>query len=340
MSELGVRLRQAREAQGISLAQAALDTRILQQSLTALEEGAFERLPSDVVIRGFIRNYAQYLGLSDDDLIEVYRRERGATDRVRIVPATTSPGTRSFVLPNFLGIFFVTLILVGLAYVGLSATGRIGLRAVGPGFSFGSLTAPTDPAQPTLAPGATGTLPTATTAATATTTTAATAATEAGTAATADVNVTPPTAAVPSAAVTAVPAANTVTAVPAANTVTATAAASTATAAAGATRPAGTATATIRGTATTATASAPIVLVIEVPRTPGNQTSWVRVTLDGLVAFEGSLASGDKKEFTAQRRVLIRAGKPAFVYVTVNGLKQGPLSNTNAQPVNWAWPPQ
>jgi cytoskeleton protein RodZ len=334
MSELGVRLRQAREAQGISLAQAALDTRILQQSLTALEEGAFERLPSDVVIRGFIRNYAQYLGLSDDELIEVYRRERGATDRVRIVPATTSPGTRSFVLPNFLGIFFVTFILVGLAYVGLSATGRIGLRAVGPGFSFGSLTSPTDPAQPTLAPGATGTLPTDVPSSTAT---AMPSATAAATAVTAAANATE--------AATAVTATQPAAATPTVAAATATVAMPTATASS--TRPAGTATArgtaataTTRGPAMTATTRAPIVLVVEVPRTPGNQSSWVRVTLDGLVAFEGSLSSGDTREFTAQRRVLIRAGKPAFVYVTVNGLKQGPLSNSNAQPVNWAWPPQ
>ncbi len=129
MSELGARLRRAREVNGISLAQAAADTRILIQSLQALEEGAFERLPSDVVARGFIRNYAQYLGLPVDEMIELYRRERGATDRIRVVPATNPPRTRMYVLPGFFAIFFITLALIGLAYVGLSALGRIGERA-------------------------------------------------------------------------------------------------------------------------------------------------------------------------------------------------------------------
>ncbi|WP_322512995.1 helix-turn-helix domain-containing protein [Chloroflexus sp.] len=129
MSELGARLRRAREANGISLAQAAADTRILLQSLQALEEGAFERLPSDVVARGFVRNYAQYLGLPVDEMIELYRRERGATDKIRIVPATNPPRTRMYVLPGFFAIFFITLALIGLAYVGLSALGRIGERA-------------------------------------------------------------------------------------------------------------------------------------------------------------------------------------------------------------------
>ncbi|NTU78324.1 MAG: DUF4115 domain-containing protein [Chloroflexales bacterium] len=129
MSELGARLRQAREGQGLSLAQAAIDTRILQQSLAALEEGAYHRLPSDVVTRGFIRNYAQYLGLPTDEVIELYRRERGATDQIRVVPATSPPRTRSYVLPSFFGVFFVTMALVGLAYVALNAVGRIGDRA-------------------------------------------------------------------------------------------------------------------------------------------------------------------------------------------------------------------
>jgi transcriptional regulator with XRE-family HTH domain len=102
MSELGTRLREARERQGLSLAQAAMDTRILQQSLAALEEGAFQRLPGDVVIRGFIRNYAQYLGLGSDELIELYRRERGVTDQIRVVPATNPPRTRAYVMQSIL----------------------------------------------------------------------------------------------------------------------------------------------------------------------------------------------------------------------------------------------
>lgn len=133
MSELGARLRQAREGQGLSLAQASADTRILQPSLSALEEGAYQRLPGDVVVRGFIRNYAQYLGLPPDEMIELYRRERGGTDPIRVLPATRPPRTRSYVLPSFFGVFFVTVALVGLAYVALNAVGRIGDRAVGSG---------------------------------------------------------------------------------------------------------------------------------------------------------------------------------------------------------------
>ncbi|MEI6181306.1 MAG: RodZ domain-containing protein [Chloroflexales bacterium] len=154
MSELGARLRQAREGHGISLAQAAIDTRILQQSLVTLEEGAYQRLPSDVVTRGFIRNYAHYLGLPPDELIELYRRERGSTDRIQVVPVTRPPRTRTYVLPNFFGVFFVTVALVGLAYVALNAVGRIGDRATTSMVAAPTLVVPPPSPLPTATPGA------------------------------------------------------------------------------------------------------------------------------------------------------------------------------------------
>lgn len=126
MSQLGEQMRHAREEQGLSLAQASIETRILQQALIAIEAGAFEHLSSDVVARGFIRNYAHYLGLSPEAMIELYRCERGATQRIRIIPTATAPRTRSYVLPSFFAVFFVTMALIGLTYVVLNTLGILG----------------------------------------------------------------------------------------------------------------------------------------------------------------------------------------------------------------------
>lgn len=126
MSQLGERLRLARESQGLSLAQVALETRILQRYLVALEDGDLQQLPGDVYARGFVRNYAQYLGLPVEEMIEHYRRERGASDAIKVVPAASAPKVRSYVLPNFFGVFFITIALLGLSYIALSALGRIG----------------------------------------------------------------------------------------------------------------------------------------------------------------------------------------------------------------------
>lgn len=281
MSELGARLRQTREGQGLSLAQASVDTRILQQSLLALEEGSYQRLPSDVVTRGFIRNYAQYLGLPADELIELYRRERGATDQIRVVAATNPPRTRSYVLPSFFGVFFVTVALIGLAYVALNAVGRIGDRA--PTNVAVAATATIPPPSP---------LPTGT----------------AGLA---------PTIALPSLQPTAL--------------------------AAGTVGPAGGAAGALPGLVVTAgpspTPAAPIVIEVSIANQRGNENSWVRVQTDGNTVFEGIMRAGEKLVFEAQRRVLIRAGNPPDVLVTVNGLQQGPLGQNPGQPVNWPWPP-
>src|SRR5262245_46700023 len=126
MSQLGERWRIAYEGQGIGLAQAAVETRILQRYLVALEDGDFQHLPGDVYARGFVRNYAVYLSLPAEELIELYRRERGMSEPIRVVPATSAPRIRGFMMPSFFGVFFVVLALVGLAYLGLSATNQIG----------------------------------------------------------------------------------------------------------------------------------------------------------------------------------------------------------------------
>jgi cytoskeletal protein RodZ len=129
MSQLGERFRLARESQGVSLSQAAAETRILQRYLVSLEDGDYQNLPGDVYTRGFIRNYAAYLGLSAEELIDLYRYERGHTDPIQVVPATSSPRIRSLFAPNIVGVFFVVLSLVGVSYLVLSATNRIGESA-------------------------------------------------------------------------------------------------------------------------------------------------------------------------------------------------------------------
>lgn len=126
MSQLGERLRTARENQGISLAQAAAETRILQRYIVALEDGAFHHLPGDVYTRGFIRNYATYLGIPVEELIELYRQEHGGTEPIRVIPATSAPRIRGLFVPSFFGVFFVVLALIGVGYLILSTTNNIG----------------------------------------------------------------------------------------------------------------------------------------------------------------------------------------------------------------------
>ncbi len=74
--EIGQQLAEARESRHISLEQAEKETRIRLKYLMAMEAGDFDALPNDVVARGFLRSYAQFLGLDPAPLLEAYQQSR------------------------------------------------------------------------------------------------------------------------------------------------------------------------------------------------------------------------------------------------------------------------
>lgn len=97
MSKVGEMLRQAREAQNMTLEEIAEITKIRTDHLRALEEGRYDIFIAPVYIKGFIRNYAQavkldpqtVLPLVDDELRKVEKfkdsptlsgRKKGAVD--------------------------------------------------------------------------------------------------------------------------------------------------------------------------------------------------------------------------------------------------------------------
>jgi cytoskeletal protein RodZ len=72
---IGEALRSAREAQGKSLDDAAVATRIRSRYLEALEQEQFGELGGSVYAKGFLRSYAGYLGVDPAPLLEAYRAQ-------------------------------------------------------------------------------------------------------------------------------------------------------------------------------------------------------------------------------------------------------------------------
>ena len=68
MTDVGSQLRAAREAQGLTIAQVFKATRIKSVYLEALEANRISALPGPVQARGFVRSYANYLGLDGETL--------------------------------------------------------------------------------------------------------------------------------------------------------------------------------------------------------------------------------------------------------------------------------
>ncbi|NTV14453.1 MAG: helix-turn-helix domain-containing protein [Desulfobulbaceae bacterium] len=69
---LGNRLRTTRLSRNTSLAEAATATRISQRILTALEADDFAALPAEVFTRGFIKLYAEHLGLNPNEVLTLF----------------------------------------------------------------------------------------------------------------------------------------------------------------------------------------------------------------------------------------------------------------------------
>lgn len=71
-ADFGRRLRQAREARGVSLRQIASSTKISTSVLDALERNDFSKLPGGIFGRAFVRSYAQEVGLDPDETVREF----------------------------------------------------------------------------------------------------------------------------------------------------------------------------------------------------------------------------------------------------------------------------
>lgn len=74
--EIGELLRSTRESRGTSVDQASLALKIRVKYLCALEEGKSAEQPSVVYLLGYLKSYADYLGLNSDQVIERFRSEK------------------------------------------------------------------------------------------------------------------------------------------------------------------------------------------------------------------------------------------------------------------------
>jgi cytoskeletal protein RodZ len=116
--KLGDVLRSAREARGVDLARVERDTKIRSRYLSALERGEYRELPGAVYTKGFLRNYAAYLGLDAEYLIDLYRLETASAVVERpTVPTPPRPITtrRARALVVTPGALVAAVLTVGVA---------------------------------------------------------------------------------------------------------------------------------------------------------------------------------------------------------------------------------
>ncbi len=119
MARLGDALRLQREAMGVTLPQAAEDTRIREKFLLAIESGDYQSLPGTVYTKGFLRNYAGYLDLDAEEMLALYTGERGGSEPARSFAPMKPLVKRSFIFTPTVLVPVVVLagILLFIGYV-------------------------------------------------------------------------------------------------------------------------------------------------------------------------------------------------------------------------------
>lgn len=77
----GERMRRERELRGVKLEEIAESTKIGKRNLVALEEEAFDQLPGGIFNKGFVRAYAKFLGLDEEQAVNDFLAASTSTDQ-------------------------------------------------------------------------------------------------------------------------------------------------------------------------------------------------------------------------------------------------------------------
>ncbi len=85
MSTFGERLRQERESRNITLQEMSESTKIAQHCFKLLEDDDFANLPGGLYNRGYIRAYAQFIGLDPEHTIEIRLELHGGQLNLEII---------------------------------------------------------------------------------------------------------------------------------------------------------------------------------------------------------------------------------------------------------------
>jgi hypothetical protein len=119
--EIGNSLREARLRRSVGFPQAEQATKIRSKYLRALEDEHFDQLPSPTYVKGFLRAYADYLGLDGSLYVDEYNSRFVVGDdwerrRVRVAPARRTRGIQTSIVVTALAAIAVVTIVVASAW--------------------------------------------------------------------------------------------------------------------------------------------------------------------------------------------------------------------------------
>lgn len=112
--KVGDILRRARIEKKYSIEDVEQAIRVSIQHITAIEEDRLEVLPGRVYALGFIRAYAEHVGLDSDKILELLKQQSG--EKISIKEQIISPETQldNYELPSIKVFIFIFVLLAGI----------------------------------------------------------------------------------------------------------------------------------------------------------------------------------------------------------------------------------
>ncbi|MGF3102631.1 helix-turn-helix domain-containing protein [Rossellomorea sp. DUT-2] len=119
MTELGNRLKEAREAKGYGLDDLQRITKIQKRYLIGIEEGSYDAMPGKFYVRAFIKQYCEAVGLPPEVIFEEHKEEIPTTYEDEIPVSLSRVQTRKSVSESSTRVFdFVPKLLIALFVIG------------------------------------------------------------------------------------------------------------------------------------------------------------------------------------------------------------------------------
>ncbi|MEW4325945.1 DUF4115 domain-containing protein [Rossellomorea marisflavi] len=123
MSELGKRLKDARESKGYSLDDLQRITKIQKRYLTGIEEGSYDSMPGKFYVRAFIKQYCEAVGLPPEEIFEEYKSEIPVTQHEEIPDSLSRVQTRKTVsessskILDFIPTLLIVVVIIGIFFI-------------------------------------------------------------------------------------------------------------------------------------------------------------------------------------------------------------------------------
>jgi len=117
MGQIGEELRLHRESKGISLREVEEATKIRMKYLIALEADDYDALPGKVYVIGFLRTYARYLGMNDEELVNSLKSQSSFEVNEEETKEKAKPASKKSNSSILILIIVIALVIAGISFV-------------------------------------------------------------------------------------------------------------------------------------------------------------------------------------------------------------------------------